>query len=214
MKHTLLLALLLLLTTLLAPVRAEPAAEAAQKLAEAYGLKAFPALKEIQFTFHAQIPDKKVERSWVWRPQIDEVTAVESGTTYKRSSMSDADKKLDAQFINDQYWLLFPLHLVWDDNITLTLEPEKVASPISGDKFRKLTVQYGEVGYTPGDAYDLYFDEKYKVREWVYRKGGAKEATRVSTWEGYEDFEGLHISTNHKGPDEFRVWFTGIEVTQ
>lgn len=213
MKTPLLL-ICLLLTALFTPLRAEPAAEAAQKLAEAYGLKAFPAVKEIQFTFHAQLPDKKVERSWIWRPQLDEVTAVDSKTTYKRNSMTEADTKLDAQFINDQYWLLFPLHLVWDEAITFTLAEEKVPGPISGDDFRKLTVKYGDVGYTPGDAYDLYFDDQYQVREWAYRKGGVKEPTRISTWEDYENFEGLKISTNHEGPEKFRVWFTGIEVTQ
>lgn len=206
--------LLLSLLTLPLTLRADPAAEAARKIAEAYGLEAFPALTEIQFTFHAQLPDKKVERSWIWKPQIDEVTAVDSKTTYKRSEMKEAEEAIDAQFINDQYWLLFPLHLVWDKNKTLTLAEEKVPGPISGDPFHKLSVQYGDVGYTPGDAYDLFYDDDFKVREWVYRKGGAEKATRISTWEDYENFEGVHISTNHQGPDGFRVWFTGIEVTQ
>ena len=30
-----------------------------------------------------------------------------------------------------------------------------------------------EGGYTPGDAYDIYFNEDYMIKEWTFRKGNS-----------------------------------------
>jgi hypothetical protein len=44
--------------------------------------------------------------------------------TYQRSqlgSQSDVIKnQIDLEFINDQYWLLLPFHVIWDGSATVT----------------------------------------------------------------------------------------------
>ena len=68
-------------------------------------------------------------------------------------------------------------------------------------------------GYTPGDVYDLYLDDRYRLTQWVYRRGGAEKPTRISTWEDHREVGPLTLSLNHQGEDEnFRVWFTNVGV--
>ena len=68
-------------------------------------------------------------------------------------------------------------------------------------------------GYTPGDVYDLYLDDRHRLTQWVYRRGGAEKPTRISTWEDHREVGPLTISLNHQGEDEnFRVWFTNVGV--
>jgi len=208
--------ILLMITALSFPLvpclRADAALDAANAIAKAGGLEVFSEVQSIAFTFNVQLPEKVLTRSWVWEPKHGQVTAVHENKTYDHKSPAEADKKTDAQFINDQYWLLFPFHLVWDTDTKLTLAEEKIPAPISGTPFQRLTIQYGSGGYTPGDAYDLFFDDDYIVREWIFRKGGSETPTRVTTWEDYKTFSGLNIAQDHRGPDNFRLWFTDVKV--
>jgi hypothetical protein len=190
----------------------EPSLEAA-KLAEAAGIKSFPGVSSIAFTFNVQLPDKKMARSWVWNVKTDEVTDKSTGQSYSRKNLSDKDKEADAKFINDKYWLIFPFQLIWDKGTVLSLSDKAEEAPLSQKAFNRMTVQYSSGGYTPGDAYDLYYDESHLIREWVFRKGGVATPTRLSSWEGYQKFNGLIFSTDRVGPDGFRIWFTDVEVT-
>lgn len=180
--------------------------EACRKIAESHGIEAWPKVQEVRFTFSVQLPDRQVERRWRWLPGYQKVTLLADDPaderTYQRSEqLSDMEKKLDAMFINDQYWLLFPFHLVWDTGFEAEWAPEAEA-PISGEPMHRLTVQYNaEDGYTPGDAYDLFVDDDFIVREWIYRKGGGEEPSRVTTWEGYEEVMGMKIATEHRAPE-------------
>jgi hypothetical protein len=68
--------------------------------------------------------------------------------------------KIDRAFINDKFRALIPFQLVWDD-VEYTTET-LVAAPISQKLMNKLTITYPDKGgYTPGDAYDIFFDEDY-----------------------------------------------------
>lgn len=183
----------------------------ARKIAEAAGLDAFDEVSRVAFTFNVKLPDREVSRSWDWNIAENTVTNGD-GVTYDRGAVEEAKKEIDSAFINDKYWLIFPFHLVWDSGTTITVEPGKMAAPISGELMNQLTVQYSEGGYTPGDAYDLLYDDDYVVREWIFRKGGAPEPSRITAWEAYEDHKGLQIATDHRGPGDFRIWFTDITV--
>ena len=96
----------------------------AEQMAKTYGLDAFGQIEGIRFTFDAELPGLKLSRSWEWNPKTDTVsyqgkdkTGKPVTATYQRSqlgSQSEAIKtKIDPAFINDQYWLLFPLHVAW-----------------------------------------------------------------------------------------------------
>ena len=55
-----------------------------------------------------------------------------------------------------------------------------------------------EGGYTPGDAYDIYFDDNYIIKEWSYREGNITEPSLSNTFENYQEFNGIKIALEHK----------------
>ncbi len=78
---------------------------------------------------------------------------------------------------------------------------------------QKLTIVYGnEGGYTPGDAYDLYFADDYMLKEWIFRKGNQKEPSMATTWEDYAEINGLKLAQTHKNNEGFKLYFTNLEV--
>ena len=93
----------------------------AGQIAKTYGLDPFGQIEGIRYTFNAEFPGVQLSRTWVWNPKTDTVSYEGKDkegkpvkVTYQRSqvsSQSDAVKnEIDPAFLNDQYWLLFPLH--------------------------------------------------------------------------------------------------------
>lgn len=192
-----------------------------EKVAKAYGVDAFSKVKKIDYTFNVEFGGKKISRKWEWHPKTKEITywgkdknGKDVTLTYNRNDKMDAKtKKIDAAFINDNYWLLFPFHLKWDTNVKFKDEGMK-KYPIGKGESRCLIVQYSnKVGYTPGDQFDLYLDKNNMIHQWVYLHGGSKKNPRPATWEGNKTFGGFTISTLHNGPGKkFKLWFSGIKV--
>lgn len=186
-----------------------------EKIANANGYANWENVSEIQFTFNVNREGKHFERSWIWKPKTDAVTMISEKDTisYNRSKMDSIIMKSDAAFINDKYWLLAPFQLVWDEGTAFS-EKQNVVAPISKDILDQLTVVYGtQGGYTPGDAYDFFYDENFKIREWNYRRQNSEAISMSTTWEEYENFEGLEISTMHKDSTaNFELYFTNISV--
>lgn len=193
------------------------------RLAETYGLSDFGQVEEIRYTFNASLPDRIVRRSWAWEPKTDRVTfrgtAEQGGTiAYERSVLAgqpdDRIKKIDPQFVNDNYWLIFPLRLFWDQSATVTADATLMKLPIGPGHARRLMVRYPtNEGYTPGDVYELFLDDSDRIAQWVYRKGGGPQPTRITTWEGYQKVGPLTLALDHRSPDgSFRVWFTDVAV--
>jgi hypothetical protein len=201
----------------------QPSESPRVQLAEAYGVKNFDEVEEIRYTFNAKLPDRVVRRSWAWEPKADRVTfkgTAEQGgtTTYERHVLagqaSDTVKKIDPQFVNDNYWLIFPLRLWWDQSAMVTADEAPISLPIGTGRAKRLVVKYpaGE-GYTPGDVYELFIDDSGRIVQWVYRKGGDPKPTRITTWEGYQQVGPLILSLDHQSADgSFRVWFTDVAV--
>ena len=137
----------------------------------------------IEFVFNAQRDTATpASRHWQWFPQTNEVAFISDSVTtkFKRSDTSTAElKKLNARFTNDEYWLLYPLHLSWDMGYVLTDSGMKSA-PISGKSLRKITTKYNpKEGFTPGDMYDLYVDQNQQIQEWCYHKTGVAEPSPI-----------------------------------
>ncbi len=147
-----------------------------EKIADANGFQNWENVQEIKFTFNVDRDTAHFERSWVWEPKTNDITAISADKTlkYNWSNMDSTAYKINGGFINDKYWLLTPFQLVWDsDNIT-NEHTMKTEAPISKKQMQKLTIVYGnEGGYTPGDAYDFYFGDDYIIQEWVFRKANA-----------------------------------------
>jgi hypothetical protein len=196
-------------------------AEIRQKVAEAYGIQSFGQIEQIRYTFNVQLGDKNVSRSWVWQPKMDEVTfkagADKQPITYSRKKISAAApenlKKIDGWFINDNYWLLFPIRAAWDNQAKVDDIGQKDL-PMGEGKARCMIVSYpSEGGYTPGDVYELFLDDSFRITQWIYRKGGSTVPTRVATWEDHRQVGPLVLSLSHQGADKnFRVWFTKVAV--
>ncbi|MFI5322802.1 MAG: hypothetical protein ACHQ6U_04565 [Thermodesulfobacteriota bacterium] len=195
-----------------------------EKIAQAYGVSGFGEVEEIKFTFNVKKGETVAARSWIWKPKEDRVTFLGDGKTdasavsYNRKDLtgngSESLKQIDAHFINDQYWLLFPLHLVWDKGMKVELASEKVKFPIGGGMGRMVSVTYPPTGgYTPGDRYDLFLDNNDMIAEWIYRRGGSEKPTVIATWEDNHHMGPIIMSLKHVGADNnFRIWFTDVEM--
>jgi len=187
----------------------------AEKIANANGVDNWKNVNEIQFTFNVDRPNSHFERAWTWNPKTDDITMVTSAETisYNRKSMDSVSVKADKGFINDKFWLLAPYNLVWDEGTTIFYQ-DSISTNLTNEILNKLTITYGnEGGYTPGDAYDFYYDKDFMVREWVFRKSNQPEPSMITTWEDYEEFNGLIIAKTHNGKDNsVKLYFTNIKV--
>lgn len=187
-----------------------------QNVANAYGVENFKNAKTIAFTFNVKRDTATNSRSWLWDIAGNMVTYTKGKdtVTYRRDTVASLTmKKIDGDFINDQYWLLFPYHLVWDSGMVVT-QKEKQISPISKKETTMLTVQYGSnVGYTPGDAYDFFIDKDFMILEWNFRRAGAKEPTITSTWDAPTAISGMKLTLGHVNADStFQLYFTGVKI--
>jgi len=173
----------------------------AEKIANAHGFENWKNVSEVKFTFKVDRDTIKGKgRSWIWKPKENEITMItgETKNNYNRSKMDSTHIGADRGFINDKYWLLVPFQLVWDTSATIS-EPKKAVTPIGKEQLEMITILYGdEGGYTPGDAYDIYYDNNYMIKEWVFRKGNSKAPSLTNTFENYKDFNGIKIAIDHK----------------
>ncbi len=185
------------------------------QIAIANGFKQLDSINKIKFTFNVAINDTvRTERRWSWDLNNNEISLMEKDSTMsyiKKDSITVKNQYIDRRFVNDSYWLLFPFQLKWSDADISDVQLAK--APISKKEMHMLTVSYpSDGGYTPGDSYDIYYNEDFIIQEWVYKAaGGGREM--ATTWEDYEDFEGIKISKMHKSLDEsFQLYFTNISV--
>lgn len=187
----------------------------AEKIANANGFQNWKNVSEIQFTFNVERDTTHFERSWNWNPKTDDIRLISKNDTvvYNRKSVDSTSMNADKAFINDKFWLLVPFQLVWDTSATIS-ESSITEAPISKTQLNKITITYpNEGGYTPGDAYDLYFRDDFLLKEWIYRKGNSAEPSLIATWEDYEDFNGIKIAKTHKQPNaNWKLHFTNIKV--
>ncbi len=187
----------------------------ARQIAEANGIQNWNAVSEIAFTFNVDRNGNHFHRSWIWNPKTQDVQLISPKNTvnYNRSSMDSLTMKTDAAFINDKYWMLTPFQLIWDKGMEFS-EKENMVAPISKDTLNQLTIVYpNQGGYTPGDAYDFFYDEDFKIKEWIYRKENSSEPSMTTTWEDYKNFEGIDIATMHRNnTGNFKLYFTDISI--
>ena len=186
-----------------------------EKIANAHGFENWKNVSEIQFTFNVDKDSTHFERSWVWKPKTNQVTSISQNDTinYNRSKIDSIYTKTDSGFINDKYWLLVPFQLIWDNDATIS-EPFKETAPISKSELNKITVTYpNEGGYTPGDAYDIYFGDDFIIKEWIFRKANQKEPSMITTFENYQDLNGIKIALDHKMEEgNWNLNFTHVKI--
>lgn len=198
------------------PKTAEPKGSIAEKIAHAHGFDNWKNVAKIHFTFNVDKDSSHFERRWTWNPKTNAVTMTTENDTvsYNRASVDSTNVKADQAFINDKFWLLVPFQLVWDTGTTIS-EPVKAEAPISKKEMNKITLTYSKNGgYTPGDAYDIFFDENHLIQEWIFRRGNQKAPSMVTTFENHQDFNGIKIALEHKKQGEnWNLNFTDVNVT-
>ena len=187
----------------------------AEKIANAHGFENWKNVSQINFTFNVDRDSSHFERSWTWKPKTDEVTLISETDTisYNRKFIDSTSLNVDKGFINDKYWILAPFQLIWDKGTTFS-ESIKEMAPISKVEMNKITLTYpNEGGYTPGDAYDFYFTDDYLIKEWIFRQGNAKEPSLITSWENYQNFNGLLIALEHIKPEgNWKLYFTDVNL--
>ena len=140
--------------------------------------------------------------------------------TYNQQAMAqgnaERNKKFDQWFINDQYWLLFPLHVAWDSGADVE-DAGMHKLPLGKGSAERIVVKYpSDGGYTPGDTWELYVGPDNLVQQFIYHRGGSKKPSLVvTTWAGYKKAGPLLVSTDHRGTADgkpLRVSISGISV--
>jgi hypothetical protein len=199
----------------------------AEQLAKAYGLDSFDQVDGIRYTFNAQLPGLNVARTWTWEPKTNQVTFEGKDrdgkpvkVTYLRAKLdsqpANVKNEVDPGFVNDNYWLLFPLHAYWDKSATVTDQGSKPL-PQGNGSAELVSVKYpSDGGYTPGDTWDLYVGADNRVQQFVYHRGGPKKpSTVIASWEAYKKAGPLLISTDHNGTADggaVHIYITDIAV--
>jgi len=179
------------------------------QIARTYGLDQFGQVEAIRYTWNAQFPGVNISRSWVWEPKKDQVSFEGKDkdgkpvkVTYLRSQLNsqpdNVKNEVDPNFVNDNYWLLFPFHAYWDKSATATSQGMKPL-PQGGGSAELVSVKYpSDGGYTPGDTWDLYVGKDTRVEQFVYHRGGPKKpSTVIATWDVYRKAGPLLFATDH-----------------
>ena len=123
--------------------------------------------------------------------------------------------EIDPAFLNDEYNLLFPLHVYWDSNADVKdLGMQKL--PLGKGLAKKVAVKYPAEGYSPGDTWDLFIGPDGRVKEFAFHRGGDRKPSEVAaTWAGYKKAGPLLVSTDRRGTADgkkLRVWLTDVAV--
>jgi hypothetical protein len=201
---------------------------AAEQMAKTFGLDSFGQIEAIRYTWNGEFPGATITHTWEWEPKTGRVTFEGKDkegkpvkVTYLRSQLSSqpdtVKNEVDPAFINDQYWLLFPLHVSWDSAANVT-DAGTHPLPLGKGSARKVVVKYpSEVGgYTPGDTWELYLGADHRVQELVYHRGGPKKPSLVTaTWTDYKQAGPLLISTDHHGVADgkpIRIFISDVSV--
>ena len=181
-------------------------ADLAQQIGEATGSESWRDVRRLRFTW--TFAPKNVSRSYDWDVPAGHVSVSEDGAQVQvRVDGTDLTRdttKAHESFVNDHYWLLFGLRVLWDSDVSLSREAR---SSVPGfpelQVTEALVVQYqGDGGYTPGDRYVLYLGEDSRLpRAWSYHRAGAGEPTLVTTWQDYVKVGGLTVPTRFVAAD-------------
>jgi hypothetical protein len=200
-----------------------------ENIAKAYGLDSFDKIDAIRYTWSIDIPGLfKATHKWEWEPKTGKISFESTDKDGKPVKASYDSSQLNSQpdqvktqvepaFVNDNYWLLFPLHAYWDKSATITNEGMKKL-PTGVGSATLVTVKYPAEagGYTPGDTWDLYVGKDYRVKYLEFHHGGTKKPSRVNaTWAGYKKAGPLLVSTEHSGTADgkpFHLWITNVAV--
>jgi hypothetical protein len=220
--------LVFVMLSIAATSRAQTRPAIAEQLAKTYGLDSFGQIQAIRYTFNVEFPGVTISRSWVWEPKTGQVSYEGKDkegkpvkATYIRSQLNsqpdNVKNSIEPSFVNDQYWLVFPFHVIWDSSPEVT-DKGKQKLPLGKGSADQLEVKYPPEagGFTPGDTWDLFIGADNRVEEFLFHHGGsAKPSVVKATWTGYKKAGPLLLSTEHRGTADggaFHLSFSNVAV--
>jgi hypothetical protein len=199
----------------------------AEPIAKTYGIDSWGQVEGIRYTFNLDFPLGHLSRKWEWNPKTNTVSFEGKDkegkplkVTYQRSqvsSQSDVVKnEVDPGFVNDNYWILFPFHAYWDTAANVQ-DKGMQQLPLGNGSAKLISVVYpSDVGYTPGDTWNLYVGEDNRIEQLLFQHGGTQKPSVVkATWEGYKKAGPLLISTDHRGTADagaLHLFFSDVAV--
>ena len=211
-------------------VQAQTRPPVVEQLAKTYGFDSYGQVEAIRYTFNLDLPAFKLTlaRTWTWEPKTGKVTFEGKDkdgkpvkVTYNRSQLNsepaNVKDEIEPNFVNDNYWAVFPFHVYWDTSAHIE-EKDNAKMPIGKGTAKLVSVKYpAEVGgYTPGDTWDLYIGKDGRVEQFIYHRGGPKKPGNVTTtWAGYKNAGPLLFATDHRGTADgkpARIFFTNVAV--
>lgn len=200
------------------PAPAKSLPEPGRRLLEAIGFEAWKGVRILNFTWN-HAPSGRV-RSYVWKIR-DGVVEASRGAD---RAVFPADgpgpdtepiaKELHKAFVNDVYWLAFPLVAAGDGSVWSDLGEVPVPGLERLGRSRAIAVSYGgDEGYTPGDRYVLYLGADDLPAAWAFHRGGADEPTLVTTREARLDMGGVNLPTRFLTADgKLFIEITGLAL--
>ena len=187
----------------------------AEKIAEAHGFNNWSKVKELAFTFNVDAESNHFDRSFIWNPKTNQVTAITRKDTisYSRKKVDSLSLRADQGFINDKFWLLPAFQMVWDSGTTFSKSTKEIA-PISKDSLNKITLTYSkDGGYTPGDAYDFFYDNNYLIKEWIFRQANSEKPSMITAFSDYKTVKGISFPTKStKDGENWSLYFTDVKI--
>jgi hypothetical protein len=173
------------------------------EICEANGLFKIYDSKELGFTFNVDTGKKKFKRSWVWKIQENKI--FEDGKDVGKSG----------KYINDMYWLVYPLMAYeTQDQIELTVNKD-VTCPISGQKTCEIVTKYiTGLGKSPNDTYKIYVDKNLKITAWSFHRKSQEKPNLVNAWIDYKNVNGLNISMMRTSEGPFKLFFTDVYLKE
>jgi hypothetical protein len=219
----------ILLTGVLCPparISAQQRPAIADQIAKTYGLDSFGQIDAIRYTFTLESGALKLSRSWVWEPKTDQISydgkdkaghplKIADSRSQLASQSAVVKEQVDPAFINDQYWLLLPFHLVWDTGATVE-DAGMQKLPQGKGSARKVVVKYPSGGYTPGDTWEPYVGTDGRIQKLVFRGGGpGVPKLLIATWGDHKKAGPLLIALDHPGTadgKQARLFFSNVAV--
>lgn len=198
------------------------------QVAKNFGVDSWDKVEAVRYTWNADITGLfKAAHKWEWEPKTNKVTF--DGTdkdgkpvhvSYVRTDLGsqsdDVKNMIEPSFVNDNYWTFFPFHAYWDKSAS-AIDQGKFNLPEGPGTAELIPIKYpSDVGYTPGDTWDLYVNKENRVVYFVYHRGGPKPPSRVfATWTGYKKAGPILFSTEHRGTADgkpLHIWLTDVAV--
>jgi hypothetical protein len=195
-------------------------------IARVAGMNDLTNIMEIDFTYSAKAPSGKVVRQWQWFPRTDDVLFTGNGpdgkrgtVTYSRKAVADTRPEaqvhtIDAWFVNDCYWLLFPYFLAHDPQKRVTRNNSAIM-PISGKWATGITVEYYKPDpRRPGDKLEIYVDTAYQIKEWVVYPYESHRVTTSNKWTNYRQAGPFTLSLDRPARDNkgIAVKMSGLKI--